>query len=54
MYFIEIIFIVVSMISGLTSDMVEAVQNPFKTLLTLTVNNDIIVNMSHHIMISAG
>ena len=54
MYFIEIIFIVVSMISGLTSDMVQAVQNPFKTLLTLTVNNDIIVNMSLHIMISAG
>ena len=29
-------------------------QNLCKKLLTLTVNNDIIVNISHHIMISAG
>ena len=54
MYIREIIFIVVSMICWLTSNMVQAVQNPCKMLPTLTVNNDIIVNMSHHIMISAG
>ena len=34
--------------------MVQAVQNSCRMLPTLTVNNDIIVNMSHHIMISAG
>ena len=54
MYFIEMIFIVVSVICRLTSDIVQATQNPCKMLMTLPVNNDILVNMSHHIMISAG
>ena len=54
MHFIGIIFIVVSMICWLTSYMVQAVQNPCKMPMTLNVDNDILVNMSHHIMISAG
>ena len=54
MHFIGIIFIVVSMICWLTSYMVQAVQNPCKMLMTLNVDNNILVNMSHHIMISAG
>ena len=54
MHFIGIMFIVVSMICWLTSDMVQALQNPFKMPLTLNVDNNILVNMSHHIMISAG
>ena len=38
----------------MTSDMVQALQNPCKMPLTLNIDNDILVNMSHDIMISAG
>ena len=56
MHFIGNRFIVVSTIYWLTSDMVQALQNPWKILLTLNVDNNILVNMSHQIMItiSAG
>ena len=56
MHFIGNRFIVVSTIYWLTSDMVQALQNPWKILLTLNVDNNILFNMSHQIVItiSAG
>ena len=47
MHFMKIIFVVVSVICWLTSDMVQAVQNPCQMPLTLNVDNDILVNICH-------